>query len=94
MQFKVAALATLLAVVAAQDIATIVASLPSCSLACLTTAITNSGCSIADYACQCGTAKNAITKEATPCIAKACSPQDTLGKFPIAVTYIDSVNAS
>jgi hypothetical protein len=83
MLFKLATLASILVVALAQDIASEVAKLPSCSLTCLTDAISGAGCSLTDYACQCGSAKNAITKAATPCIAKACSTGDTLSHYHI-----------
>ncbi|KAF7954277.1 hypothetical protein EAE96_005406 [Botrytis aclada] len=79
MQFTYAAISALLASVAySQSIASEVAQLPSCALACLSTASSGAGCSITDFACQCGDAKEAITKAATPCIAAGCSASDTL----------------
>ncbi|KAF7898282.1 hypothetical protein EAF00_004728 [Botryotinia globosa] len=79
MQFTYAAISALLASVAySQSIASEVAQLPSCALACLSTASSGAGCSITDFACQCGDAKDAITKAATPCIAAGCSASDTL----------------
>ncbi|TGO90307.1 hypothetical protein BPOR_0070g00180 [Botrytis porri] len=79
MQFTYAAISALLASVAySQSIASEVAQLPSCALACLSTASSGAGCSIADFACQCGDAKDAITKSATSCIAAGCSASDAL----------------
>ncbi|KAM0141767.1 hypothetical protein ACHAO1_001606 [Botrytis cinerea] len=79
MQFTYAAISALLASVAySQTVASEVAQLPSCALACLSTASSGAGCSITDFACQCGDAKDAITKAATPCIAAGCSAADTL----------------
>ncbi|TGO09131.1 hypothetical protein BTUL_0178g00170 [Botrytis tulipae] len=85
MQFTYAAISALLASVAySQSIASEVAQLPSCALACLSTASSGAGCSITDFACQCGDAKNAITKAATPCIAAGCSASDTLTAQKVA----------
>lgn len=82
MQFTYAAISALLASVAySQTIASELAQLPSCSLTCISTAVTGAGCTLTDYACQCGTGKDAITKAATPCIAAACSASDSLSMF-------------
>jgi hypothetical protein len=45
------------------------------------TAAQSAGCSITDYACQCGSAKNAITASATPCVLKGCSTSDATSKL-------------
>ena len=79
MYFTYAAIAALLASAAyAQSIDSEVAQLPSCALTCLSTASSSAGCTLTDFACQCGSAKDAITKSATPCVAAACSPADAL----------------
>jgi len=79
MQFSHAFIASILAAVAhSQTIARAVALLPACALTCLAPAIAAAGCSITDYACQCGPAMNAIAKQATPCIAAGCSNSETL----------------
>lgn len=61
-------LATLTALVAAQGIA----DLPSCSLSCLTTAITGLECGITDFACSCQKSSE-LTPVVTPCVQSACS---------------------
>jgi hypothetical protein len=82
MKFSFAAVASLLASVAySQTIASEVAQIPSCALSCLTTAITGAGCGLTDYACQCGSSKDAITKAATPCVVSSCSTSDALSMF-------------
>lgn len=85
MQFKIVAFATLLTVAMSQTITELVLTLPKCALPCLTNAIVESGCSLVDYACQCGVGKNPITKVATPCIAKVCSISTTLGEIYIPI---------
>lgn len=81
MRFLYTAITSLLASVAfSQSISSEVSQLPSCSLSCLTSAITGAGCGLTDYACQCGSAKAAITTSATPCLLKACSTSDALSK--------------
>ncbi|KAB8295178.1 hypothetical protein EYC80_007104 [Monilinia laxa] len=85
MQFTYTAIFTLFASVAySQSIASEVAQLPSCALSCLATAATSAGCGLADYACQCGDAKDAITKSGTPCIVAGCSASDVLAVSKIA----------
>lgn len=62
-----------------QSIADLVGQIPSCALTCLATAATSAYCGLSDYACQCGPAKDAITKVAAPCIASACSADNAAG---------------
>ncbi|ESZ98479.1 hypothetical protein SBOR_1141 [Sclerotinia borealis F-4128] len=85
MQFTYAAISALLASVAySQSVASEMAKLPSCALICLSTAISSAGCSFADHACQCGPAKDDITKSATPCIASSCSATDSMTASNVA----------
>ncbi|KAH8795868.1 hypothetical protein F5882DRAFT_458949 [Hyaloscypha sp. PMI_1271] len=79
MKFSILAVASMLAgVVYSQSIQGDVAQLPSCSLSCLSNTIVGAGCSITDYACQCGSLRPAIASQATPCIVKACNITDAL----------------
>lgn len=79
MQFTLLTFASLLAFAIAQDtIASEIAKLPSCAVTCLQTAVTAANCGQTDYACQCGSGHDAITRQATPCIAGACSASDAL----------------
>ncbi|PQE04924.1 CFEM domain-containing protein [Rutstroemia sp. NJR-2017a BBW] len=96
MKFSYAAITAVLASVAySQSINDVVASIPSCALTCLLPAITSAGCGAADYACQCGSAKDEITKAATPCIAAACSASDTLNpEVQSATTQICTLEAA
>lgn len=61
-------LTALTAIVASQGIA----DLPTCSLGCLTTAISGLGCGITDFACSCQKASQ-LTPVVTPCVQSACS---------------------
>ncbi|PMD57088.1 uncharacterized protein K444DRAFT_534143 [Hyaloscypha bicolor E] len=79
MKFSILAVASMLAcIVYSQSIQGDVAQLPSCSLACLSNAVVNAGCSITDYACQCGSLRPTIASQATPCIVKACNTTEAL----------------
>lgn len=49
-----------------------IADLPTCSLRCLTTAISGLECSLDDFACSCKKASE-LTPVVTPCIQSACS---------------------
>lgn len=62
--------------VSSQTVADLVSQLPSCALLCLATSSTAASCGLADYACQCGPARAAITTSATPCILSKCSSDD------------------
>jgi hypothetical protein len=64
-------LATLLAVATAQSLA----NLPSCSLSCVLTGVSATGCPATDFACSCGKA-DILTPSITPCVQKACSQAD------------------
>ncbi|KAF2797468.1 hypothetical protein K505DRAFT_322520 [Melanomma pulvis-pyrius CBS 109.77] len=63
--------AAFLALATAQSIA----DLPSCSLSCVLTGVTATGCSPTDFACSCGKA-DILTPSVTPCVQKACSAAD------------------
>lgn len=53
-------------------------NVPSCSLQCFLSSLTNDGCSdLTDFACHC--AKPQLPKEITPCVEKACSEADQSG---------------
>jgi hypothetical protein len=70
----------LLSVVYSQTIQSEVDMFPSCALTCLTNAISAAGCSITDYACQCGTRRSTIAGIATPCVVSTCSTTDAISK--------------
>lgn len=95
MKFSILAVASMLAgVVYSQSIQGDVAQLPSCSLTCLSNAVVSAGCSITDYACQCGSMRPAIASQATPCIVKACNITEALSKLSRTATAIPSPNNS
>ncbi|KAE9987946.1 hypothetical protein EG327_003574 [Venturia inaequalis] len=50
-----------------------IADLPTCSVSCFMTAVGATNCQLTDTACQCGSAKEAITASVTPCIMKSCT---------------------
>ncbi|KFX97588.1 hypothetical protein O988_04772 [Pseudogymnoascus sp. VKM F-3808] len=79
MRFSLALIAAVAAAtsVAAQDVAGIVAKIPSCALTCISTASAASNCQITDYSCQCGK-MSAIQAAATPCVTKKCKPDEAL----------------
>lgn len=60
--------ASLTAIVASQGIA----DLPTCSLSCLSTAISGLGCDLTDFACSCQKAAE-LTPVVTPCVEAACA---------------------
>jgi hypothetical protein len=62
-----AAVAALAAIVSAQGIS----DLPSCSLQCIITGVTGTGCSVTDFKCACGKASQ-LTSSVTPCVKSAC----------------------
>lgn len=68
--------ALLTSAVSSQTVADLVSQIPSCALLCLATSSTAASCGLADYACQCGPARAAITTSATPCILSKCSSDD------------------
>jgi len=77
MHFSYAVIVALLTcAVSSQNVADLVSQLPSCALLCLATSATAASCGLADYACQCGSARLAITNSATPCIISKCSADD------------------
>ncbi|PMD25297.1 hypothetical protein NA56DRAFT_699216 [Hyaloscypha hepaticicola] len=79
MRFSILAIASALAsVVDSQTIQQDTAKLPSCSLSCLSNAITTNDCSITDYVCQCGPHRAAISQAATPCIVASCNTTEAL----------------
>lgn len=49
-----------------------IGDLPTCSLSCLTTAISTLGCEPTDFACSCGKASE-LYPVITPCVQAACS---------------------
>jgi len=77
MKFSFAALTLLASVVYAQTIASEVAQIPSCALSCLTTAVSESGCGLGDYSCQCGAVKDDINSAVTPCVQEKCAMSDS-----------------
>ncbi|KAL4971925.1 hypothetical protein BDW66DRAFT_155210 [Aspergillus desertorum] len=51
-------------------------SLPECALACLISALSNSTCSVIDYACIC--ADTALNAQLTPCMLTSCTVRESL----------------
>ncbi|KAI0134005.1 hypothetical protein BJ170DRAFT_182149 [Xylariales sp. AK1849] len=75
MQFKNLLFPLLVAVVAADELSDLVASIPSCALTCLMTSVSEVGCGVTDYSCQCGKASD-VQSSVKPCITKSCSTTD------------------
>lgn len=75
MQFKNLAFSLFAAAVAADDVNSLVAQIPSCALTCLVTSATQVNCGITDYKCQCENATE-LQAVATPCVSSACSVAD------------------
>ncbi|KAL4803858.1 hypothetical protein BDV18DRAFT_144558 [Aspergillus unguis] len=49
--------------------------LPSCSIQCFISAMSNDGCNeLTDFACHCG--KPSLVTEVTPCVEKACNEEE------------------
>jgi hypothetical protein len=81
MRFSIVAIACVLAsLVSSQTISQDTGKIPLCSLSCLSNAITNNGCSLTDYVCQCGAHRSAISQSATPCIVSSCNTTEALSK--------------
>ncbi|KAI9756896.1 MAG: hypothetical protein M4579_003650 [Chaenotheca gracillima] len=71
MKYSVPALALFAALVSSQSLPDV----PTCSLACFTTALTSDGCSsLTDFKCHCS--KPQLVSQIQPCVNKACSPAD------------------
>jgi hypothetical protein len=70
MQFHALLTSLFIAVAVAQDYSSIIAQIPSCAAACLTSAVASVSCGATDYTCQC---KNtpAITSSATQCLTSS-----------------------
>ncbi|KAH8671606.1 hypothetical protein BX600DRAFT_251014 [Xylariales sp. PMI_506] len=75
MQFKTFALSLLVAAVSADEITSLVASIPSCALTCLITGVSSVNCAATDYTCQCTNAA-ALQAAVSPCIAAGCNATD------------------
>ncbi|KAK4189771.1 hypothetical protein QBC35DRAFT_492370 [Podospora australis] len=68
-------LATAIGLVAAQNLD----GLPACATDCIVKAVAAVGCQPTDIGCQCSADKQAaMTKEAAPCMLKACQPNDLI----------------
>ncbi|KFY12979.1 hypothetical protein V491_06568, partial [Pseudogymnoascus sp. VKM F-3775] len=79
MRFSLALIAAVAAAtsVAAQDVASIVAQIPSCAITCIATAATGQSCGITDYACQCSK-MSAIQASATGCVTSKCTTDEAI----------------
>lgn len=78
------------ALFAATAMAQAISDLPSCSLNCLVTGITGTGCSLTDYACACPKA-SALTATLTPCVQAACSSAADQAKV---ITVLEGICAN
>lgn len=56
----------------------LIASLPECSLPCLSTALQNAGCVLAEQNCTCGTQHAAIAAAAIPCLVSNCTTAEII----------------
>ncbi|KAL1971357.1 hypothetical protein VTN77DRAFT_309 [Rasamsonia byssochlamydoides] len=60
-------------------------NIPTCSINCLVTALSNDGCSsLTDFACHCE--KPNLVSEVTPCVQKACSVADQSAVSSVVVS--------
>lgn len=80
MQFKAFLVSTFIVVVAAQDVSSLTAQLPTCAFPCLAEAATTTGCDIIDYSCQC-TNMAAIETSSATCLTSNCSVADIGSKL-------------
>ncbi|KAE9966671.1 hypothetical protein EG328_008772 [Venturia inaequalis] len=72
-----------------------IADLPTCSVSCFMTAVGSTNCQLTDTACQCGSAKEAITASVTPCIMKSCTDASDQAKtLTVANAICASVSSS
>ncbi|KAM3557105.1 hypothetical protein ARSEF4850_005219 [Beauveria asiatica] len=55
-----------------------ISNVPQCAITCLLPALTSTGCSLADLTCACKSEnQDKIRSQATPCIEKGCSKDDS-----------------
>jgi hypothetical protein len=71
----------LFSLAAAQTITEEVAKIPACAKPCIDAAVKDAGCSLTDFACQCGSKKNDITAGATGCVSTSCQGNDITSTF-------------
>jgi hypothetical protein len=72
----------LFSLVAADAITDLIAQIPQCAIACLTTAATSIGCSAMDYSCQCK-AMDKMTAAALSCITSSgCTNDEIASMWP------------
>lgn len=87
MYLNTVVLASLLGLAAAassdssSDVTSLVAQLPTCSVSCLDQGATSAGCGTSDYSCQCEK-QEAITANATSCLASSCALSNITSKRP------------
>ncbi|CZR68964.1 uncharacterized protein PAC_18865 [Phialocephala subalpina] len=61
------------AIASAQTTCTATAAIPTCGVACITSAASAVGCAATNYACQCSSsASSAIEASALDCVISAC----------------------
>ncbi|KAL3433520.1 hypothetical protein BDV09DRAFT_110077 [Aspergillus tetrazonus] len=83
--FVAATLLLRASIILAQDLP----DLPSCSLQCFLSAMSNDGCpSLTDFACHCR--QPALVSEVAPCVEQSCSKQDQSSVSNIVMTACSS----
>jgi hypothetical protein len=77
-EMKFPTLLLLASTASAQAIIQLLATLPACSINCLTAGLRSYNCAIRDVVCSCGY-KDEISVAVTPCIKASCSVMDGEG---------------
>lgn len=67
----------------AHGVYSLIAALPSCSLACLSSALADAGCALGDISCNCGTQRTLVQGFARPCIEAACTEVEVASMFVV-----------
>ncbi|QDS75315.1 hypothetical protein FKW77_001582 [Venturia effusa] len=92
---KFASATALLSLFSSAVYAVTIADLPTCSVSCFATAIAGTSCGLTDTACQCGSARDAITASVTPCIMTSCTDSaDQAKTLTVATELCASVSSS
>ncbi|KAI0532621.1 hypothetical protein GGR58DRAFT_160462 [Xylaria digitata] len=95
MQFKVATLSLLAAVVAAQNstsLPDLVSELPTCAISCFESGAKSAGCSTTDFSCLCGDGKSSFISSAITCVPGKCSGDDLSNTISLAGKICEAVS--
>ncbi|GAM90531.1 hypothetical protein ANO11243_085750 [Dothideomycetidae sp. 11243] len=77
-----------IAVLSAVTVSAQVSAIPACADTCILTAVSDAGCAISDYYCQCTTGKAKITTEATSCLLKSSCTVGQINNITVAIGNI------